>query len=92
MESRAMSTAPRPGDDSEYVTAATLKLRFGGKSDMWLHRRLRDDAFPKPVYLGTPQRHWRMSDVRAWEARMIEQGCTPNSRQKVQRVASRAGQ
>ncbi|RTE92930.1 hypothetical protein [Bradyrhizobium sp. LVM 105] len=79
-----MSITCQPGDDAEYVTSAKIKLRFGGASDMWIHRRMRDDEFPKPVYFGTPTRYWRMSDVVAWERAMIERGCAPTKRRKVQ--------
>lgn len=78
-----MAYAARPGDDAEYVTSATIKRRFDGASDMWIHRRMRDDQFPQPVYLGTPTRYWRLSEIVAWEAAMIERGCKPTKRRKV---------
>ena len=70
----------RHGDDAIYATAGTLKRRFDNVSDMWLHRRMRDDGFPAPVYFGTAQRYWRMADVIAWERAAIERGCPPSKR------------
>lgn len=56
-------------DDPMYVTAAQVKRRFGDVSDMWLWRALRFHSFPQPVRFGgrTSARHWKLSDVEAWE-------------------------
>lgn len=80
-----MSVFSRPGDDAVYINSATLKRRFDGASDMWVHRRIRDDGFPTAVYFGTPQRWWRIADVLAWEHAMIERGCKPTKRRLVRR-------
>ena len=52
-----------------YLRSREVRARYGGCSDMWLHRRLNDptSGFPKPVYFGR-QRFWRLSDLLAWEA------------------------
>lgn len=49
------------------ISATQVRERFGGVSDMWLHRRLHDQSgFPKPVYIGR-LRFWRLNELRAWE-------------------------
>ena len=58
----------------EYLTAAQVRLRFGNASAMWLHRRIRDDGFPSPVRFGTQARYFRLSEIIAWEKKMIERG------------------
>ena len=46
------------------LTAGQVRVRFGGVSDMWLWRYMRDHGFPKPVRFGGPKsaRHWLISD------------------------------
>jgi hypothetical protein len=40
---------------------------------MWIHRRLKDaSGFPRPIYIAGI-RHWRLSDLLAWENRQAEQ-------------------
>jgi predicted DNA-binding transcriptional regulator AlpA len=59
---------------STYLTAAQLRLRYGGASRMWLHRKLATDpSFPRPVNLGTTRRYWKRLDIEAWEAVAIAQ-------------------
>jgi len=52
-----------------YITGPQLRERFGGRSDVWLWRLLRDPRvnFPKPIKL-RQWRYWRLSDIEAWEA------------------------
>ncbi len=58
--------AIEPGAD-EFKTSAQVKVRYGGVSDMWLYRRLRDDSgFPHPIIIKR-RRFWRLSDLVAWE-------------------------
>jgi hypothetical protein len=39
---------------------------------MWIHRRLTDaSGFPKPLYIAGI-RHWRLSELMAWERRQAE--------------------
>jgi predicted DNA-binding transcriptional regulator AlpA len=53
--------------EQSYLQAADVRARYGGVSDMWLHRRLKDDSgFPKPVYFGR-LRYWSVSALQAWE-------------------------
>jgi hypothetical protein len=61
-----------------YLKAAQVRSRFGGVSDMWLHRRMRDAALPLPApsYFGG-LRFWRVADLEAWEAARDAMGHTP---------------
>jgi predicted DNA-binding transcriptional regulator AlpA len=51
-----------------YITAPQLRERFGGRSDVWLWRLLRDERanFPKPIMLRR-YRYFRLSEIEAWE-------------------------
>jgi predicted DNA-binding transcriptional regulator AlpA len=54
-------------EDDVLLQSRALKARFGGVSDMWIHRRLRDGSgFPQPLYIGQ-NRYWRLSEIIAWE-------------------------
>ncbi len=54
-------------DEGELIQASQVRARYGGVSDMWLHRRLHDNSnFPKPIYI-TKRRYWRLADLVAWE-------------------------
>jgi predicted DNA-binding transcriptional regulator AlpA len=62
-----MSNVPA---DAEFLSAAQVKARFGGVSDMWLHRKLKDHSFPQPTTFGTAARYWRVAELVAWETAM----------------------
>jgi predicted DNA-binding transcriptional regulator AlpA len=48
------------------IQAAAVREICGGVSDMWLWRRLHDDAtFPRPIYI-SKRRFWREADVIDW--------------------------
>lgn len=51
-----------------YITAPQLRKRFGGRSDVWLWRLLRDERanFPKPVMVRR-YRYFRLAEIEAWE-------------------------
>jgi predicted DNA-binding transcriptional regulator AlpA len=52
--------------DERFLTGPMVRERYA-VSDMWLHRRLRDDSgFPKPMTINS-RRFWRLSDLVAWE-------------------------
>jgi len=58
---------------STYLTAGQVKQRYGGRSDMWLFRAVRDDVdFPKPMKL-RGQRYWRLNALVAWEEAQLAQ-------------------
>lgn len=58
----------QPGDVR--LTTRQLRDRYGGVSDMWVHRRLNDaeDPLPQPIFIAG-RRFWRLTDIEAWEAR-----------------------
>jgi len=51
-----------------YLTAAQVRQRYGGVSDMALWRWLRDEklGFPRPLRIQS-RRFWRLTDLVAWE-------------------------
>lgn len=58
-----------PNED-QYLTSAQVRARYGGCSQMWLHRKLQNpnSGFPQPVKLGGGRlRYWRLSELVAWE-------------------------
>jgi hypothetical protein len=59
-----------PPADAEFLSAAQVKARYGGVSDMWLHRKLVSHDFPTPQTFGTPTRYWRVADLVAWDELM----------------------
>jgi predicted DNA-binding transcriptional regulator AlpA len=65
----------RVSDDVRFLTIGQVKRRYGNVSDMWIWRRLRDHAFPKPVRFGGPTsvRHWVLSDLERWERARLTQ-------------------
>jgi hypothetical protein len=53
--------------DDIMVPAVNLRTRYGGKSDMWIHRLQKSDPdFPKPIVI-RHQRYWRLSELVAYE-------------------------
>lgn len=56
-------------DDVRYLTIGQVKRRYGGVSDMWVWRYMREHGFPKPVQFGDPTsaRHWLIADLEQWE-------------------------
>ena len=53
--------------DEVFLPARSVRQRYGGKSDMWLWRLLRDDpGFCRPTYI-RGQRYWRLSALVDWE-------------------------
>lgn len=54
-------------NSKEYITANQVRERYGGRSHMWIERRLKDNSgFPSPVYLGR-LRYWKLAELEAWE-------------------------
>ena len=50
-----------------YLTAPQVRRRFGGKSDMWLWRILRDEPrFPRPLIIRN-HRYFRLSELVEFE-------------------------
>jgi predicted DNA-binding transcriptional regulator AlpA len=54
--------------DTTYLSAAQVRRRYGGVSDMTLWRWLQDEAlaFPRPRWI-QGRRFWDVADLAAWE-------------------------
>ena len=52
----------------QYLTSNQLRARYGGRSHMWIERRLKDDEapLPRPIYIGR-LRYWKLPEIEAWE-------------------------
>lgn len=60
---------PNESSDSDvYLTAAAVRKRYGGRSEMALYRWVRDPklGFPAPLYIHR-YRYWRLADLLAFE-------------------------
>jgi predicted DNA-binding transcriptional regulator AlpA len=62
-----MNTNPDP---VKYLSAPQVLARYGGRSHMWLERKLkgkiRDKRFPDPIYFGR-LRFFELSKLEEWE-------------------------
>lgn len=59
------------------IPAGQVRKRFGGVSDMWIHRRLHDNSgFPRPLYIGR-LRFWRLSELIEWEGTLPRVNAAP---------------
>jgi hypothetical protein len=57
-------------DPDDFLNSAQVKQRYGGVSEMWLHRRLHDDSgFPPADLVVNGRRFWRRRKLVAWERR-----------------------
>jgi hypothetical protein len=56
-----------PPIEDQFIPTAHVRTRYGGRSHMWIERRLHDASnFPRPLYIAK-RRYWRLSDLVAWE-------------------------
>jgi hypothetical protein len=56
-----------PAPDAVYISAPQVCARYGGRSHMWLVRKLADDPkFPKPHYFGR-LRFFKVHELEAYE-------------------------
>jgi hypothetical protein len=54
------------GDDV-CLDAMQVRVRYGGRSDMWIWRLLENDPdFPRPLVIRN-RRYWRLSELTKWE-------------------------
>jgi predicted DNA-binding transcriptional regulator AlpA len=57
---------------AKFLTAEQVCDRYGGRSTMWLHRRLKSDpAFPKPTYLGR-LRLFPVAELDAYDLALLQ--------------------
>lgn len=73
-----MSPPDDPKPATVYLRVSQVRQRYGGCSDMWITRKMREAGFPKPVTLGGRDRFWRHEDLEAWDRQMIERGPAPS--------------
>lgn len=53
--------------NESFLSAAQIRHRYGGRSHMWIERRLADDSgFPRPTKFGR-LRFWKLADIEGWE-------------------------
>jgi predicted DNA-binding transcriptional regulator AlpA len=77
-------------NESEFISAAQVKQRYGSVSDMWLTRRIKDSDFPPPVYFGGRNRFWKVAELEKWERRVATrgpQGARPKPPERKRRAA-----
>ena len=66
-----MPTKPNP--NKQFLTSSQLRIRYGGRSDMWLDRLMkRDVTFPRPVYIGR-YRYWNLDAIEKYERAVAAQ-------------------
>lgn len=55
--------------DTVYLNSRQVRDRYGGVSEMWIERRLKDPAseFPKPALIVGGRRFWTVVSLVAWE-------------------------
>jgi predicted DNA-binding transcriptional regulator AlpA len=85
LKSSTAAVAPVAPPPPEHHCADDILLRSPAVrqryrcSDMWIHRRLTDaSGFPRPIYIAGI-RHWRLSELVAWETAQAERP-TPKPR------------
>ena len=58
---------PKLNANRQFLTSTQLRVRYGGRSDMWIDRLMKRDAtFPRPVYIGH-YRYWDLEAIEAYE-------------------------
>lgn len=83
---RASDDPNAESSEDKFLTSAQVKARYGGISDMWLHRRLQDDSqFPQPMIV-EKRRFWRLSDLIAWERKRAVAPAPPRQRTRRRRA------
>ena len=64
-----------------FLSANQVRHRYGGRSHMWIERRLADpeSGFPRPTKFGR-LRFWKLAEIEAWErAQATKQAKTKNA-------------
>ena len=77
---RQRETRP-PDPHAKYATASQVRLRYGGRSEMWLYRILKDDPdFPRFIKIGR-FRFFDIAQLEAYEARRAAR-CAPQPKSR----------
>jgi predicted DNA-binding transcriptional regulator AlpA len=59
--------SPRAKHPRRYLTSAQVCERYGGRSQMWLWRRLKHDPrFPRPLIIGN-RKHFLIEELDAYD-------------------------
>jgi hypothetical protein len=59
---------PPAGGGKTYLTARMVCARYGGRSKMWIERRLADGSgFPEPAFYVAGKRFWDLEALEQWE-------------------------
>jgi hypothetical protein len=65
---------PEAPTGAVFITAPQVCARYGGRSHMWLVRKLEvDPDFPKPTYIGR-LRFFRVNELEEYERRAAARG------------------
>jgi hypothetical protein len=71
--------APIP-PDARWITSKQLRAYFGGLSDMWVVRKIRDDPdFPRPRYNGH-MKFFSVAEIEAYEKKLATQSPTKKAK------------
>jgi hypothetical protein len=63
-----------PPTGAIWISAQQVLARYGGRSEMWLVRKLKmDDDFPKPAYSGR-LRFFRLDELDQYDKQMVVRG------------------
>jgi hypothetical protein len=88
---RKLTKAPREGGgyklgprrpkplppDAVWATSLQVRARYGGTSDMWLYRKLKNDPdFPKPSYDG-PLMMFSVAELEAYDRKLLSKKTAP---------------
>jgi hypothetical protein len=62
-----MTAIPQTAETDIYLDAMKVRVRYGGRSDMWIWRLLENDPdFPRPLVIRN-RRLWKLSELISWE-------------------------
>ncbi len=56
---------------SQLLDSAGVRAKFGGRSDMWLWRRIKDGTLPRPLLIAG-RRYWRSDELETLIARLSD--------------------
>jgi hypothetical protein len=60
--------------DAVFISSRQLLARYGGRSQMWLYRKLQaEPEFPKPTYFGRLQ-FYRLDELERYEKQAVTRG------------------
>jgi predicted DNA-binding transcriptional regulator AlpA len=68
-------------EQTTYLPASAVRVRYGGISDVTIWRWVRDPRvnFPAPIKANGRHRLWKLADLEAWEASRAEGGANASA-------------